>query len=555
MTATGLPDAPVPPPAAAASGRAAQGTVRRLIVSTILFALVTIAAGGLAGLLERLLDLGDPLVVGGNAGLALSLAFALIGGPLAAVLWWVVWRRLADDTERSSLAWGLYLAVMYTVSLIVATSALVGAASALLSGRWEAGSFSVGAVWAVVWVWHRWMWRHPVKHPARLATVPAIVGSVYGLVIGAGGAVNALGSLFDAAIHGVSEAVVAGDPWWWAPLDALIWAVVGGAIWWWHWFREDASRLTTALAAVALVVVGVMASGIVMLGGLGTVLFVVLRLAFDPGDATGEVLRPLGMALAAAAVGALVWHFHRRIAVSRSDATRRAGSLVMAGVGLAASASGVGIVLNATLAALVSPLVASDTRSLLLGGISALVVGGPVWWLSWSPTRRPDSTEIGRPGRRVYLVAVFGVSAIVALIALLVVGSRLFEFGLDPTTGSSLVDRIRAPLGLLVSTGLVFGSHFAVWRHDHSVIEAEGLAPTRRISRVILVTAGDAAPLEKTIAEVSGASVTVWQRTPDESGADPDAAAVAHALDGVTGRRVLVLAGPGERVEVVHLAD
>jgi hypothetical protein len=551
MTSTGLPAGSVP---AGPVGGPAQRTVRRLLVYTLLFALITIAASGLAGLLERLLDSGDPLAVGGNAGLALSLAFVLIGGPLAAVLWWVVWRRLADETERSSLAWGLYLAVMYTVSLIVATSALVGTASALVSGRWEPGPFSVGTVWAIVWVWHRWMWRHRVKHPTRLVTVPAVAGSVYGLIIGVSGAVNALGSLFDAAILGVSEAIIAGDPWWRSLLESLIWAAVGAAIWWWHWFRDDARRFTTALAAVALVVVGVMGAGILMLGGLGTALVVVLRLAFDPSDSTGEILRPLGTALAAASVGALVWYFHRGIAVSRSDATRRASALVMSGVGLAASASGIGIVLNATLAASVSPLVASDTRTLLLGGISALVVGGPMWWLSWSPTRRSDPEEIGRPGRRVYLVAVFGISAIVALIALLVVGSRLFEFALDPTTTSSLIDRIREPLGLLVATGLVFGYHFAVWRHDRSVIAAEGLAPVRRISRVILVTAGDAAALEKAIEDVTGASVTVWQRLADESGAGPDAAALVAALEGVTARRVLVLAGPGDRVEVVRLA-
>jgi hypothetical protein len=101
----------------------------------------------------------------------------------------------------------------------------------------------------------------------------------------------------------------------------------------------------------------------------------------------------------------------------------------------------------------------------------------------------------------------------------------------------------------------VFGYHFAVWRRDRAIIVAQGLAPTRRIGRVILVTAGDAAALEKVIEAATGASVTVWQRSADESDAVPDSAAVAGALDGVTGRRVLVLAGPGQRVEVVRLAD
>jgi Domain of unknown function (DUF5671) len=549
VTATELPAGP--------TTGSAQGTVRRLIVYTLLFVLVTIAAAGLAGLLERLLEVGAPLAVGDTTGLALSLAFALIGGPLAALLWWVVWRRLADESERASLAWGLYLTVMYTVSLIVAASALLGTATALVNGRWLPDSFAVGAVWAVVWAWHRWMWRHPVKHPTRLGTVPAVAGSVYGLIIGVGGAVNALGSLFDTAIRGASG-TIAGSPWWRTLLEALLWAVAGGVIWWWHWYRDGTRRLRTGLAAVALVVVGVLGAGVVMLGGLGTALFVGLRLAFDPSDPAGEILRPLGTALAAALVGALVWFYHRRIAAERSDGMRRASALVMSGVGLVAAASGLGVIVNATLATLVSPLAASDTRTLLLGGISALLVGGPVWWLEWKPTRQVESTEIGGTGRRVYLIAVFGISAVVALIALLVVGYRLFEFGLDPTTGGSLIDRVRAPLGVLVATALVFGYHFAVWRRDRSVIVAEGLAPARRIGRIILVTAGDAAALKTAVEGATGASVTLWQRSGDDSEAGhagPDAAAVVGALAGVTGRRALVLAGPGDRVEVVRLAD
>ncbi len=537
-----------------------QGTVRRLIVYTLLFALVTIAAVGIAGLLARLLELGDRLAVGGVADLALSLAFALIGGPLAALLWWVVWRRLREPAEREALAWGLYLATMYTVALIVATSALLGTAMAGLDREWRPSGFATGLVWAAVWIWHRWMWRHPVKRPERLATVPAVAGSVYGLIIAVAGAVNALGSLFDTAIRGASAQALAGSPWWQGVVDGLVWAVVGAVIWWWHWYRDGAKRLTTGLAAVALIVVGVMGSGILMLGGVGTALDVGLRLAFDPADPAAQVLRPLGVALAAALVGAVVWVHHRGIAVERSDGTRRASALVMSAIGLAAAASGIGVVLNAVLAALVSPLAASGTRALLLGGISALAVGGPTWWLSWRPTRRVKPEEIAQTSRRVYLVAVFGVSAVVALIALLVVAYRLFEFGLDAGSGASLVDQVRAPLGVLVATALVFAYHFAVWRRDRAVIAAEGLGTERRIGRVILVAAGDAAPLEREIERVTGASVTVWQRAADEPapagvGSVTDAAAVVAALDGVTAKRVLVVTGPGDPAQVIALAD
>ncbi len=72
---------------AGAGSGPAQRTVRRLIVYILLFALVVVAAVGLSGLLGRLLAAGAALAAGDVAGLARSLAFALIGGPLAAVLW------------------------------------------------------------------------------------------------------------------------------------------------------------------------------------------------------------------------------------------------------------------------------------------------------------------------------------------------------------------------------------------------------------------------------------------------------------------------------------
>jgi hypothetical protein len=552
MSGTAVPVRP------AATG-SAQRTVRRLIVYTLLAVLVMISAIGVAGLLERLFDLAAPLAGGGEGDLALSLAFTLIGGPLAAILWWSVWRRLDDESERGSLAWGLYLTVLSTVSLIVATSALLSAAGSLLDGRRADAEIATAITWAIVWTWHRWMLRHPRRGPIRMASVPLVLGAAYGLLLGVYGGVRALGMLFDAAIRGTSAVAIAGDPLWPPLLEAAVPLLAGALIWWWHWFRDGARRLDTGFADVALVVVGVLATAVTMLGGIAVALYVVLRLLFDRSDPTTVVLEPLGTAIAAATVGALAWVYHRRIALERSERTRRASRLVMSAVGLVAAASGIGVVLNAALAEFASPLAASGERTLLLGGLSALIVGAPVWWSSWAPTRRPAPDEAADAGRRVYLIAVFGLSAVVALVALLVVGYRLFEFALDPTSAASLVDRIRAPLGLLVATALVFGYHFAVWRRDRSLIASSGVAPARRIGRVVLVGDGDTVALERAIEQATGASVTVWRRVPAEPGpvpaTAPDAAALVAALEGVSARRVLLLAGPGDRVEAVPLAD
>ena len=121
-------------PAAVQQSHSALPTVRRLIVFLLLFALVLIGAFGLAGLLDRLFAAGAALAGNDVGGLARSLAFALVGGSLAAVLWWIVWRRLGEEAERASLAWGLYVAGIYAVALITFSSALLGVGAQLVAG-------------------------------------------------------------------------------------------------------------------------------------------------------------------------------------------------------------------------------------------------------------------------------------------------------------------------------------------------------------------------------------------------------------------------------------
>ncbi|WP_104061311.1 DUF5671 domain-containing protein [Arthrobacter sp. 4R501] len=555
-------------PTTISAAGSAQLTLRRLILYVLLFALVVIAAVGLSGLLERLFRTGAVLASTDVAGVARSLAFTLIGGPLAALLWWVVWKRLDDGAERSSVGWGLYLSAVYAVSLMASVTAFLGMAASFI-GRAEPQWYSPlsgGLVWAGIFVWHRWMWRHPVKHPVHLEDVPAVIGSVFGLVVGAVAAITALGGLLDVAIRGYISLTPGGDAWWQSVLRAMVWAIGGSIVWRWHWLRGGGRKLDTTLVDVALIGVGIFAAGITALGGAGVVVFVLLRTAFDPGEPMNELLAPLGPAMAAAAVGALVWRYHRVSGAHRSVATRRASRLVTSGVALAAAASGVGVVINASLAVAVSPLAGTGTRTLLLGGISSLIVGGPVWWRAWRPTRQPRTADSIPPGRRVYLVAFFGISAVVALIALLVIGYRLFEFLLGEVTGGSLLDRIRTPLGLLVAAGFVAAYHFALWRREH-VLAASSPPRAHTVDQVTLVTASSPEPLSKAITDVTGAKVTVWRRAdaaqekPPTDGALPaEQELVEHVLNaiaGVTAKRILLVIGPaagqGTGIDVIPL--
>ncbi|RZU64991.1 hypothetical protein EV379_1305 [Microterricola gilva] len=539
----------------------AQRTVRRAIVYTLLFVLVTVAGIGMSGLLGRVFEAGSAIASGGSSALAQSLAFTVIGAPLAALLWWWLWRRLDDAEERSALTWGLYVAAMYLVSLIVFTVSTVDAAQSMIRGSWEPATLASAIVWFGIWLAHRAMSRNADRGPLRLATVPVVLGAFYGLVAASSGAVSAFGVLLDNAIRGVNAVVLAGEGVF-APLShGLLWLLVGGVIWWLHWVHGGAARVTTGLASVMLIWVAVLGGSLLSLSGVGISLFVLLRLAFDRGEPIGVVTDPLGEAIAAALVGAVVWRYHWLVTRERSAGVQRASSVVVSGVGMAATASGIGVIINALLATLSTSLAGSDSRTLLLGGLSAFLVGGVVWWFTWKPVEPVSAAEQRDTSRRVYLVAMFGLSAIVALIALLIVGYGVFVFALDSTTGTSLIEQVRAPLGLLIATAAVFGYHFSVWRRDRAAVALATPVRVRTIGEVILVTDAASAPQRKLIEELTGASVTTWVRA-DAPGESPGAASpglaeerLSEALNGVTAARLLVITGADGAVQLVPLAE
>lgn len=537
-----------PAPVAPAAG--GVQTVRRLITYLLLFIMVVIASIGLSGLLERVLDARNAIAYSGSAGLAQSLAFALIAGPLAAVLWWLVWRESAISRDRASVAWPLYLVLTSTVALLTFTLALFDWATVLIRGEWRASSLATAIVWGLVWLWHYWMWRHPAKGPTRLVGVAPAIASLIGLWMAVWGLVFALATLIDAATATVSASVVVESPLWQSVLQPLVWAVGGGLLWWWHWFRAGVRGQRTGFATVLLVLITGVAAFALFVFGVVLTLYVVLRLVATTSVPLIVVLEPLGVAVASAAFGALVLVYHRRVVARHPDAVGKATGLVMAGVALATVATGVGVTVNSLLAGVGTPLVASDLRPLLLGGISMLLVGGVLWWATWRPERASAPERVATPGRRIYLVVIFGVSALVALITLLVIGYQLFSFLLDGATGGSLLDRLRQALGLLVATALVAAYHFALWRHDRTVAGTQ--EPPRTIGRLTLVTSADPEPLVDALREATGARVTVLRRT-DAVAGEPDAAALVSALDGVAADHVLLVAGAKGKAEAIRL--
>jgi hypothetical protein len=524
------------------SGEGAGGAARRIVLYALLFLLVTLGAVGLAGLLGLVLPDARDIAGTDNLELARSLAFTLIAGPLAVGLWSYLWRRI-DATERASTGWPLYLAVMGFVSLVVALTALLSTGAQLVAGEWHGRTFATGVVWAGVCLWHWWMIHHATKSPVRLTDLLPVAGSAFGLLVTAGASIAILTSLLDQVLF--ESDVSSSTAWWEFPVQAVIWAAGGAFVWWWYWVREDARSLDTGFSDAAKVIVGSSLPVLASMGGAIVAATIGLRLLFEDVALEG-VGEPLPIAIGALLVGTAVWAFHRPVLQGRATA-RRIATLLVAGFGLAAAASGIGVVVNATLEAFTQSLVETGRLGLLFSGLSALAVGAPIWFLNWTPTASTDD-HAAFQARNVYLIGVFGASALTALISLLVIVYRVFVYVLE--SGNALIDDIRAPLGLVVATGLVAAYHYPVWRRDREL--AATMEKPRAIQHVILVTGADPDRLRHVIIDSTGAAVTVWKRS-DTHENGPTTEHLADALSHTTGKRVMVVTGPGAHLDVITL--
>lgn len=536
-------------PSSPSAGAAA--TTRRVVTLLLLAALVVLAAIGVTGLLDQVLTTRTSTGTADNATLARSLAFALIAGPAALLLWWSAWRRLSEPDEQGTSSWTVYLLVMTTAALVVGSSAVFDEVASLANGHWQPGALALALTWGAVWAWHRWMLTRPAQQALRSDGVADLVGATYGLLVGVGASIVTLTGVLWIGLDGVLGR--AGSSWGSAVTEPLTVAVTAAAIWWLHWGWWGAERTHGRLRELVLLVLGVALAAGLALGGLGTALFVGLRAVFDRAEPMATVLDPLPVALAAAVVGLLLRWFHRRYDVQRSAGFAEAARLVLAGLGLAGWASGLGIVVNSVLDAASPGSSGPGGLTLLLAGISALAVAGPLWWRAWQPSRRPLAQPSPGNARQVYVVVVFGLASVVALITALVIANRIFEEVLGVGGSTGLLDRIRAPLGLLVATGAVAGYHLALWRGARSIARTH---PAPVTTSVVLVCAAPGREQADAVHRATGGPVTLWTRADGAGTTEKDrvAEAVAAAVAATQPGRLLVVCRPDGAVDVIELA-
>lgn len=493
------------------------------------FAAVVLVAEGIAGLIEEALPRTGELVRD-PAAIARALAFTIVGIPvLAGLAAWTRRRLAADPGEIRSTGWGFALAAGLSVSLIVAMVVWHGVLTWTVGAEvFDGGSAGRAVTWTTVWAVH---WRlhrqreaaiRPPGSASAVFDVPVLLGAASGLgalCLGAGRALTtALRMVYD--LTG-SELLVGGGT---MGLRRESVAVLSaGAVWWWYWSRhgERAERGSRWYAYVLLA--GVAAPLAVTLVGAARLVYMTLDWFFATPDAVtaDAAFSSVPSSVATMAVGVAAWTYHRWLidddaARARAEADRVYEYLASA-VGLVVTAIGVTVAFVALAESV------TDRDTIVAGGgladtvvlaVTLVGVGIPVWGWFWRRAQghAGDVGERASVTRRVYLLLLFGVAAVVALVSLVVALLIGLEDVARGTAGASTVFRIRVPAGLVLTMGVIGAYHAAVYREDRAALAMAGPGPQTATATEIVLLASEpqAADVASALRSRTGAHVRIW---------------------------------------------
>lgn len=523
--------------------------VRRFFQYLVLFILVVVVAIGLAELVGRAFGASPEEWQDPGSLLARALAFVVIGVPVATVLAWWTWRGIRrDPAEADSAVVTLYLSAMLLTSLVMASLAARSLVfQAVGRARFDAGALGEVVAWGLVWVLH---WRVARRLlPGERASAHLLLGSLFGLVLGAYGMVATLGSSLDLLLRPGQPVVPATAL---AQGGALL--LVGALVWTLYW-PVSSARGPHSPAWLAYVLLAGVGGGLILaLTGVSQMLWSVLVWVLGDRLERSAATHFDSTAFEAAMliVGVLLWWYHRSLvadAASARDEIRRVYEYLISGIGLAAVAAGLGTVVVAFVEALTQGADSGmTTRNTLLAALTLLGVGGPVWWLHWRRILRARAAdpvgEVSSPTRRIYLIVSFGVAGLTAVVALLTVGYSLFQDIVAAQIGPATLRSMRYGLGVLLAAAAVSVYHGAVFRQDRGI--GAQMSATRPRS-VVLVGPADAVLIDS-VRRTTGGRAELWERADtDQSTWDRDA--VMTALAGAADDDVLVLAEPeGPRI-------
>lgn len=449
-------------------------SIRRLFHYSLLFFSLVILGVGLTGLLGRLINFGE-ILAESRTDLARNLAFTIVGAPLVVVLArWSQRNQQQDVGETKSFAWHAYLTITSITSLTVALFGLHEFLSWLIGDERYRGSYLAQLViWSGIWFAH-----FRLSQRVGDAVRPQyLIGSGIGLAILAVGFGGLIGSVIEQLININQEITVLKrtNP----VVNNMITILMGAPVWYIYWLRGALALTRDFLWHAYVFLLGIAASFIGTVVAASFVIYDLLVWFFgDVGDKTAiqhfyETANPIG----AAVITFAIWAYHRSLleeAEIRSE-LRRIYEYINSGISLIAASLGIVMIIVAAVESITPSDIAtfSEGSNTLILAITLLIVGAPTWWFFWN--RIQSEALIAREGaesptRRVFLLMLFGVSAVAAVISLISTLFIAFDDLLNNEFSSGTFRETRYALAILLTNGAIAGYHWSIYRSERDVV-------------------------------------------------------------------------------------
>ena len=502
-----------------ASSNSSAQPVRQFFQYALAFGLFMVVTVGLAGLLSRVLDFSN-IVSADQSSLASNLAFVVVGGPLLAGI--SIWLRNSireNPSEGHGFIPTFFATLAAIVSLLVFLSSTIAAMHNVINSDDVLGS-SLGRVivWGTAWILVLKVSNSVI--PKNDFRIQYFVGSFITALTALIGLVKVLTGVLALVLSqsmflGTSQlALVSPDNPTRIGLGTL---AVSGGLWFYYWIKNANTIKSDTLWLGYVLIAGVGGTLVVAITSLSISLYRILVwfIGEPSSQKIGEHFASTPPSVATAFAGFLFWWYHKSLLPNESERTdvQRTYEYLVSAISLIASAVGISIVIVALIEALTAQvrLTGPGAINTLLGAGTVIVVAGPVWWHFWSRIQKiakdsPES-EHGSPVRRIYLFLLFGVGGIAAIVSLITIVFQLFDGILSSNFGSSTLSDMRFAIGILVSTGIVAGYHWEIYRHEKAV----EVSFASKVATVLLV--GPKNPdLVHTLRTATGAKVSFLQR-------------------------------------------
>lgn len=500
-------------------------SIRRLYFYLVALISIEVVVWGLVGLLRSIVD---RTVSGGAEALAQALALILVGAPIFLIHW--LWAQRASAREEEEKTASLRAVFLYAVllatlipivqntlsfidrALIQSTGLAVERAFSAFSQQTLADNLIAivmnGIVAAYFWNILRGEWA-TLKDKENFSDVRRLyryIWMLYGLLMTVFGAQQILRFLFyvpgDLLGTVGREVVVNGT--------ALL--VIGTPVWFYAW-RVIQDSLTDPAEMGSTLRLGILY--LLALGGVITVVttasmvvnILVTRLL--GADWTLQYfVQQLGGPISIGVPLGMVWAYYgywlNRHMEAVGDAVRQAGMkrlyyYILAFIGLVVSFVGAATLFNfiIDMATRTGILMSDSMRGMLASSVSSLVVGLPLWLMTWRPMQAEAlaKDELGDHARRsvlrkTYLYLALFASVIGGMATAVGLVYQLIRVILTGDAGSDFANNLLNLLQLLFLFGVLLIYHLNVLRRDGASL-SDALTEKQGAFRVLIVDAGD----------------------------------------------------------------